>query len=60
MLDVPLAESSPAVVPLPFGRVRFTAGPADAITTLLLSEGAPPTATISGLAVRPEGTDTTG
>lgn len=60
LLGIPLAESSPTVVPLPLGRVRFTAGPADAITTLLLSGGAPPTATIAGLAVRPEGTGFTG
>ncbi|MFE3825426.1 hypothetical protein [Streptomyces sp. NPDC059092] len=34
-------------------------GPADAITALLLSEGAPPTAVIDGLAVRPLNPDMT-
>ncbi|MFJ2554541.1 MULTISPECIES: VOC family protein [unclassified Streptomyces] len=45
--------SSATVVELPLGAVHFTEGDADAITALLLSEGAPPTAVIDGLAVRP-------
>ncbi|MFC9424449.1 VOC family protein [Streptomyces sp. NPDC056987] len=47
--------TSPTVVELPLGAVHFTEGPADAITALLLSEGAPPTAVIDGLTVRPPG-----
>ncbi|GAA4697760.1 VOC family protein [Streptomyces youssoufiensis] len=41
------------VVPLPGGHVHFTAGPADRITTLLLSDGTPPTTRVAGLDVCP-------
>ncbi|GHA16289.1 VOC family protein [Streptomyces purpurascens] len=51
LTGVPAAE--PTVVPLPGAHVHFTSGPADRITTLLLSEGTPPSADISGLALRP-------
>ncbi|WP_435281527.1 hypothetical protein [Streptomyces koelreuteriae] len=43
----------PTVVPLPGAHVHCASGPADRITTLLLSEGTPPTADINGLALRP-------
>ncbi|MFD3914726.1 VOC family protein [Streptomyces sp. NPDC088147] len=52
LLGIP-PGASPTVVPLPFGQVHFTEGPADAITALLLSGGDPPTTVIEGLAVRP-------
>lgn len=41
------------VVPLPGGHVHFTSGPADRITTLLLTEGTPPATDIKGLEIRP-------
>ncbi|MFG2141071.1 VOC family protein [Streptomyces sp. NPDC048650] len=41
------------VVPLPGGHVHFVAGPADRITTLLLTGGTPPTTDIKGLRIRP-------
>ncbi|TBO55561.1 VOC family protein [Streptomyces kasugaensis] len=41
------------VLPLPGAHVHFTPGPADRITTLLLTADTPPTTTVNGLALRP-------
>ncbi|WP_405392973.1 hypothetical protein OG596_37335 [Streptomyces sp. NBC_01102] len=42
---------------LPGGEVHFRTGPADALTTLLLTEGDPPSASVAGLDLRPLGDD---
>ncbi|MFE3603288.1 VOC family protein [Streptomyces sp. NPDC059142] len=47
--------ASATVVELPLGAVHFAEGDADAITALLLVEGAPPTTVIDGLGIRPLG-----
>ncbi|MFF0738871.1 VOC family protein [Streptomyces sp. NPDC004111] len=52
LLGIP-ADRARNVVPLPDAEVHFTPGPADAITTLLLAEGTPPSTSIAGLDLRP-------
>ncbi|NEB80370.1 VOC family protein [Streptomyces sp. SID14478] len=52
LTEVPV-DAGGTVVPLPGGHVHFAAGPADRITTLLLTGGTPPITDIRGLAVRP-------
>ncbi|CAM5579595.1 hypothetical protein SALBM135S_02689 [Streptomyces alboniger] len=54
LLGIP-ADRTRNVVPLPGGEVHFTPGPADAITTLLLTEGDPPSTSVAGLRFRPLG-----
>jgi hypothetical protein len=54
LLGIPVDQAR-NVVPLPGGEVHFTPGPADAITTLLLTEGAPPSTSVAGLGLRPLG-----
>ncbi|MFD7662071.1 VOC family protein [Streptomyces sp. NPDC059788] len=51
LTGIPLDEGG-TVVPLEGGRVHFAAGPADRITTLLLSGDRPPRTEIAGLRVR--------
>ncbi|MFJ2744397.1 VOC family protein [Streptomyces sp. NPDC087440] len=52
LLGIP-ADRARNVVPLPGGEVHFAPGPADAITTLLLAEGTPPSTSVAGLRLRP-------
>ncbi|MFE4452713.1 VOC family protein [Streptomyces sp. NPDC056796] len=54
LIGIP-ADGSRNVVPLPGGAVHFVPGPADALTTLLLTEGDPPSASVAGLDLRPLG-----
>ncbi|KAA6213185.1 VOC family protein [Streptomyces albofaciens JCM 4342] len=51
LIGVPL-DAGGTVVPLDGGAVHFTAGPADRITTLLLTGDRPPRTEIAGLRVR--------
>ncbi|MFE6779990.1 VOC family protein [Streptomyces sp. NPDC057702] len=52
LVQLPVTDGG-TVVPLPGAQVRFVAGPADRITTLLLAGGTPPTTRINGLDLRP-------
>ncbi|GAA3487561.1 VOC family protein [Streptomyces cremeus] len=52
VLGLPV-DRARTVVPLPGGDVHFAPGPADAITTLLLAEGTPPSTSVAGLELRP-------